>query len=198
MSVEDSFEPAAFGYRCPTHGASGLIIMVGVPGSGKSYLGRILSAALGAELIQTDAVRKELYPQPEYTPAEAAAVYQTCHRRIREALEAGKLVVFDGTNLREKRRRALYRLAERAKAPWLIVVAYASTSTISRRLYHRAAGGDPDDQSDADWGIYLRMRRDTERVPQPHIVANTEVDPGTVIRLLQQRLAASGESSVKR
>jgi predicted kinase len=169
--------------------------MVGAPGSGKSYLGRTLSVALGAELIQTDAVRKELFPDPRYTPAEAATVYATCHRRIAAALAAGCRVVFDGTNLREKRRRTLYQLAERAKAPVLVVVAYASEATIRDRLRHRAAGGDPEDQSDATWEIYLRMRRDTEPVPRPHVVVNTAVSPGPVIRLLERSL--SGDLRVK-
>ena len=67
MSNDAKSSPAASGVRCPA-----LIIMVGAPGSGKSYLARTLSGALGAEIIQTDAVRKELYPEPAYTPAEAA------------------------------------------------------------------------------------------------------------------------------
>ena len=163
--------------------------MVGAPGSGKSYLGRTLSAALGAELIQTDAVRKELYPQPRYTPDEAATVYTVCHRRIAAALAEGKRVVFDGTNLRERRRRTLYQLAERAKAPALVIVAYATEETIRERMGFRAAGGDPTDQSDADWGIYLRMRRDIEPVPRPHLVVNTTVSPEPVIRLLKRRLS---------
>ena len=152
--------------------------MVGAPGSGKSYLGRTLSAALGAELIQTDAVRKDLFPDPRYTSAEAATVYTTCHRRIATALADGKCVVFDGTNLREKRRRTLYQMAERAGASVLVIVAYASEETIRARLQHRAEGGDPQDQSDADWTIYLRMRRDTEPVPRQHIIVNTAVNPG--------------------
>jgi predicted kinase len=147
-----------------------------------------LSTALGAELIQTDAVRKELFPRPAYTSEEAATVYGACHRRIAAALAEGRCVVFDGTNLREKRRRTLYQMAERAQAPALIVVAYASEETIRQRLRFRAAGGDPTDQSDADWQIYLRMRRDTEPVPRPHIVVNTAAGPGPVIRLLQRHL----------
>jgi predicted kinase len=162
--------------------------MVGAPGSGKSYLGRTLSEALGAELIQTDAVRKELFPEPRYTSDEASTVYGVCHRRIAAALAEGTCVVFDGTNLRERRRRTLYQLADRAKALALVIVAYASEETIRQRLAFRAAGGDPTDQSDADWGIYLRMRRDTEPVPRPHLVVNTETSPGPVIRLLEHRL----------
>jgi predicted kinase len=184
MVEEAALHLSPSGHRCPA-----LVIMVGAPGSGKSYLGRTLSTALGAELIQTDAVRKELFPEPSYTPAEASAVYTTCHTRIAAALAEGKRVVFDATNLREKRRRTLYQLAERAEAPWLIVVAYASEATIRERLRGRVAGADPTDQSDADWGIYLRMRRDTEPVPQPHIMVNTEVSADPVVRLLKRRLS---------
>jgi predicted kinase len=162
--------------------------MVGAPGSGKSYLARTLAVALGAELIQTDAVRKELFPGPRYTSAEHATVYATCHRRIAEALARGACVIFDGTNLREKRRQTLYHLAERAGAQAVVVVAYASDAVIRARLRGRAEGHDPADQSDADLSVYLRMRRDMEPVPRPHVVANTAAAPGPVIRLLQRRL----------
>ena len=163
--------------------------MVGAPGSGKSYLARTLSAEIGAELIQTDAVRKELFPEPRYTPGEASTVYATCHRRIAAALGRGECIIFDGTNLRERRRRTLYQLAERAGAKAIVVVAYASDEVIRARLQQRAERRDPDDQSDADLRVYLRMRRDVEPVPRPHIVVNTAAAPGPVIRLLERYLA---------
>ena len=65
MSNEAQSSPSSSGVRRPA-----LVIMVGAPGTGKSYLARTLSGALGAEIIQTDAVRKELYPEPAYTPAD--------------------------------------------------------------------------------------------------------------------------------
>ena len=170
-------------YRWPT-----LIMMVGAPGSGKSYLGRILSGALGCALVQTDAVRKEMFPDPRYTSAEVAAVYAACHQRIADLLTRGRCVVFDGTNLRERHRQTLYELAKQAGGRAIVVVAYASEETIRARLRHRAESRDPDDQSDADWVVYLRLRRDVEPVPRPHIVANTATGPEPVIRLLRRRL----------
>jgi len=162
--------------------------MVGTPGSGKSYLGRTLSVALGAALLQTDAVRKKMFPQPRYTPAEASAVYAVCHRRITELLAQGQRVVFDGTNLRERRRQTLYTLAAQAKATVVVVVAYAPEETIRERLRLRGEGIDPQDQSDADWTVYRRMCREMEPVPRPHIKVNTTVDPAPVIRLLRREL----------
>jgi predicted kinase len=162
--------------------------MVGSPGSGKSYLGRTLSAALGALLIQTDAVRKEMFPEPTYAQSEVAAVYAACHHQIAEALARGERVVFDGTNLRERQRNMLYGLADQAGATLLVVVAYASEAVIRERLRQRAAGRDPDDQSDADWPIYLRMRGSAEPILRPHVVVNTAVSAAPVIRLLRHRL----------
>jgi predicted kinase len=183
MAKDVALHQQTSGNRCPA-----LLVMVGAPGSGKSYLARLLSAALGAELIQTDAVRKELFPEPTYKPSEAATVYTACHRRIAAALARGECVVFDGTNLRERRRTTLYQLAQRAGATAIVVVAYASDEVIRARLQHRAEGRDPEDQSDADLTVYLRMRRDTEPVPRPHIMVNTATEPGPVIRLLERRL----------
>jgi predicted kinase len=165
-----------------------LIVMVGAPGSGKSYLGRTLSAALDAKLIQTDAVRKAMFPDPNYSQREASAVYAACHQQISDALRSGERVVFDGTNLREKQRATLYSLADRAQAKLIVVVAYAPESAIRERLRQRMTDRDPDDHSDADWPIYLRMRGHAEPVLRPHLVVNTTVSPEPVIRLLRQRL----------
>jgi predicted kinase len=155
-----------------------LIVMVGAPGSGKSYLGRTLSAALDAKLIQTDAVRKAMFPDPNYSQREASAVYAACHQQISDALRSGERVVFDGTNLREKQRATLYSLADRAQAKLIVVVAYAPESAIRERLRQRMTDRDP------------RMRGHAEPVLRPHLVVNTTVSPEPVIRLLRQRLDA--------
>lgn len=162
--------------------------MVGAPGSGKSFLGRTLSQALGARLIQTDAVRKELFPDPNYSQREASAVYRACHQQIAEGLARGEVMIFDGTNLREQQRATLYNLADRAQAQLLVVIAYAPEAVIRERLQQRMTDRDPDDYSDADWPIYLRMRGSAEPVLRPHIVVNTAVSADPVVRLLRRRL----------
>lgn len=172
----------------PDRGRPALVILVGAPGSGKSYLGRLIAADLGAEHIQTDVVRKELFPRPRYTPGEAEAVYAVCRRRARMALERGVRVVFDGTNLRERRRASLYRLAEQAGARLVVVVAYAPEAVIRERLARRAAARDPAEASDADWSVYLKLRDEAEPVGVPHVVANTEAGAGPVLRVVRRLL----------
>ncbi len=163
--------------------------MVGVPGTGKSHLARQLADALDADTIQTDAVRKELFPDPRYTPREMGVVYGVCHRRLGESLGRGATVIFDATNLRERSRSTLYRIAERHAARTLVVVAYAPEAVIRQRLETRRSSRAPDDLSDADWRIYRRMAAGAEPVRRPHVVVNTCVSARPAIEVLR-RLAS--------
>ena len=172
-----------------------LILMVGAPGAGKSVLARAIAADLGAELVQTDAVRKKLFPSPRYTSKEIRTVYGICHRRVSSSLGKGRRVVFDATNLREASRAFLYRMAEQRNALLVVVVAYAPEHVIQARLDGRQRGSDPDELSDADWKVYLHLRREAEPVGRPHLVVNTCTSPRpamqAVRRVLLERRATS-------
>lgn len=163
-----------------------LVMLVGEPGSGKSFLARRIAARLGAELLQTDAVRAELFAVRRYTPRENAAVYAAAHRRIARALLDRRALVFDATNLAERKRRIVYRLAEEARAHLVIVRALAPPEVIRRRLERRAAQRDPLDRSEADWSVYLRMGR-PDPIPRPHLLVNTTVDLEPAIELVVAR-----------
>jgi predicted kinase len=171
--------------------------MAGRPASGKSYFARLVAERLGAELLQTDNLRKEMFAEPRYTGRESGAVYASAHRRISRLLTAGQTVVFDATNLAERRRSLVYKLAEQAGARLLIVVAYAPAALIRQRLAERAARLDPLDRSDADWAIYLKLGR-VQPVPRPHLLVNTAVDLGQACELVARRAADCANSAGRR
>ena len=64
-------------------------MLVGPPGTGKSRLARRLGAALDAQVVESDRVRKQLFAEPRYTGGEHAAVYGWCHTVLRSALVVG-------------------------------------------------------------------------------------------------------------
>lgn len=167
-----------------------MILMVGAPGTGKSRLARRLGAAIGAQVIESDRVRKQLFAEPRYTGGEHAAVYGWCHTLVRSALLVGRSVVFDATNLEERIRRRVYDLASECAARMMIVWVTAPPAVIQERLLRRHSVRDDDDASDADWSVYLDLRRKAEWIRRPHVVINTAASHDAILKLLIER--ASG------
>lgn len=85
---------------------SKLVIMVGLPGSGKSTYATKYTTQDRTTIVSTDEIRRELYGNPE-TQGNAQDVFNEAYRRIEIALRAGDTVVFDATNLKTRNRRYL-------------------------------------------------------------------------------------------
>ena len=179
------------GYTGHLVGAPVLVLLVGAPGTGKSRLARRVGAALDAQVVESDRVRKQLFTEPRYTGGEHAAVYGWCWNLLRSALAVGRNVVFDATNLEERVRRRGYDIAESTGARLVILWAACPPSIVQERLIRRHEARDEDDQSDADWYVYLALRRKAEPIRRPHIVVNTASDYETVFRRLVERLTTA-------
>jgi len=147
--------------------------MVGPPGTGKSRLARRLGAELEAQIVESDRVRKQLFREPRYTGGEHAAVYGWCHTVLRSALVVGRSVIFDATNLEERVRRRVYDIADNCGARLAILWVTCPPSVVQERMLRRQQRVDEDDSSDADWFVYLQMRRRAEPIRRPHTVVNT-------------------------
>jgi predicted kinase len=148
-----------------------LIMMSGLPGSGKSHLSRHLAKRIRAVVIESDAVRKALFPQPCYNADESAAVHRACQQVMRRLLTQGVCVIFDATNLVEFQREIIYSLARRSGARLLIVRAMAPEEVIRERLTWRQERSDS--ASDADWQVYRRMAHREQKIQQPHVCIDT-------------------------
>jgi predicted kinase len=153
-----------------------LIVMTGLPGTGKSYVSRRIFEAIPSVIVQSDFVRKTLYPRPSYTSDESNFVYQTCHSLILSLLQKGYRVIFDATNLIERNRELLYQIAERARAVVIVVRTWAPRDVIIERFDHRRQGLDVEDLSDADLTIYERMKSEEQKIQRKHIVIDTSKD----------------------
>jgi predicted kinase len=86
-----------------------LIVVGGGPGTGKTTLSRALSQEVGAQVISTDDVRRELQQSGSitggvgeldaglYSPQNVSIVYDEVLRRARLSLSGGRSVILDGT-----------------------------------------------------------------------------------------------------
>jgi predicted kinase len=165
-------------------------MLVGLPGTGKSRLARRLGEALAAQVVESDRVRKQLFAEPRYTGGEHAAVYGWCHTVLRSALVVGRSVIFDATNLEERVRRRVYDIAEQCNARLVVLWVTCPPNVAQERMLRRQARLDDDDLSDADWLVYLAMRRKIDPIRRPHLVVNTGTDSESLVQRLVRQLAA--------
>jgi predicted kinase len=183
-----------------------LVMLCGLPGTGKSTLARRLQHRLPAVVVESDRVRQRLVAclpacasgpgqagaRPTYTAEESRRVHIVCHILIGWCLRHYYHVVYDATNLYEHHRQLAYRLAERNGARLLVVEVTASEEVIRERLAPRRRGDlathEPDDYSDAGWEVYARMRRRAEPIQYEHITLDTS--DGDVERAVERVLEA--------
>jgi HAD superfamily hydrolase (TIGR01509 family) len=152
------------------------LLCCGLPGSGKTWLAGLLRLALAEEHemhgahevthLQTDRIRRELFPVRRYTPEESEAVYKELFRRAEEALCEGKSVILDGTLLARQRRAEAYSLFRELQAPFITVLAVADERVVQARFASKPLFPDPNDFSEASFGVYLEMRGQLSSDPE--------------------------------
>jgi hypothetical protein len=157
-------------------GRPSLVVLSGLPGTGKSHFAGELSKRLPFLVVGSDRMRKLLIPRPKYTPAEHLRVFAACHQLIDGLLADGISVVFDAAHLTEWARQPAYELALQLEARLILVWFTAPREVIQRRLDDRAAGLNSDSYSDADWQVYCRLRPGEEPIARPHITVNSAQD----------------------
>jgi predicted kinase len=158
-----------------------IIMLSGLPGTGKSYLSQKLTERLPFMVVESDAVRKELFPRPSYSTRESAAVFRAVHHRIEERLQKGLSVIFDATNLEERHRKIVYAIAGHTGARLMLVEVQAPPETVQKRLIARSLQRNVDDHSDATWEIYQKMRKTADEITRPHFNVNTAGDISPII-----------------
>ena len=164
------------------------IVVSGLPGTGKSYFCRRLAERLPFPILESDALRKVLSPSPNYSPGESNRLFGACHLLIEELLRRGIPLIFDATNLVERHRERLYQIADRIGARLIIVRVEAPPELVRQRLQHRSAAVDPEDKSEADWGVYQKMRTSVQRIGRNYFAVDTSKDITPVINKIAREV----------
>jgi len=158
-----------------------LIVLSGLPGTGKSHFANELSQRIPVLIVGSDRMRKALVAKPKYNPGEHTRVFSDCHQLIEDLLQEGYRVVFDATNLTDGFRHTLFDIAEKTETPLSIIWFTAPIDLVRRRLDARAAGLSIDSYSDADWQIHCRLRPGEEPINHPHLMVDSSQDISPVV-----------------
>lgn len=157
-----------------------LVVVGGGPGSGKSTLADALSRALNAEVVSTDAVRRELQGTAAvtgsagvvnaglYSAANVATVYDEVLRRAGETLAGGRSVILDATWRDDTQRQRARRVARQNAASVVEISCVTDLFTAQQRITARRS-----QVSDATPDIAARISGQPWREAHPVDTAGT-------------------------
>ncbi len=165
-----------------------LIVVSGLPGTGKSYFSRRMAERVPLVIVETDAMRKVLFPIPTYSGIENAGLFRACHALIEDLLCKGIPVLFDATNLVENNRERLYNIAHKTNAKLILVRVEAPLEVVTQRLQRREDGNSLEDNSTADRSIYRRMASSVEPIRRNHFAVDTSRDIAPVIEKIAREV----------
>ena len=152
-------------------GRAALVMLMGLPGVGKSHCARLIARRLGAAHLATDHLRSRLFIAASYADEENAAVFGIAEALVDELLGEGHVVVLDATHLAARNREPAERVARQRGAPIVHVLVTADDAAARTRLAERSRDRDAGDHSDADVAVYERMRaRSFEPPAEGHLV----------------------------
>ena len=171
-----------------------LVVVSGLPGSGKSHFSRELCRRYPLAHLNSDTLRRALFPHPSHGPDESARLFAAVHALLKRLLSRGVSAVLDATSLKEEHRRPLYEIAERAGAGLIIVRTEAPEAVALERLAARAEGAGAEDASDATEAVYSRMKSEVEPVGRPCITVDTSRDITPALEAVLQQLNVTGRA----
>ncbi|MEU6641546.1 AAA family ATPase [Saccharomonospora sp. NPDC046836] len=166
-----------------------LVLVGGLPGTGKSTLAGLLADELGAVLLSSDRLRKELagrspdedaasdYLTGIYSPEYSERTYAELLRRAEELLAEGETVVLDASWVRAADRARATAVATRVRSDLLALRCTAPPELAAQRLRARHGA-----VSDADPRIAAAMSADIDPWPQAGEVSTTGAPQDTLAR----------------
>lgn len=167
-----------------------LILMCGLPASGKSWAAKRIGGLLGAVLLRSDVRRKKLAGVPStartgrgdggtfgkglYSADMTRRTYESLRRQAEEEIADGRTVIVDATFSRRADRHRFLELAESRCVPVYVVHRTASEEATREHLRRREL--DRNEPSDADWNVYRQARdrfHPPDEIPADRVVAST-------------------------
>jgi uncharacterized protein len=155
-----------------------LVLVGGLPGTGKSTLARGLASAGNFAVIRSDVVRKELASVPIgdkaegcYTSEWIERTYAECLRRAVEILRDGGRVIVDATFASESQREEFLAAAGNLGMPAVLFICRLDPAVARERLQNRHG-----DASDANQDVYEELAMRWERMSEATDRQAIEID----------------------
>jgi predicted kinase len=140
-----------------------IVIVFGLPGSGKSFFASRLAGIINADYINSDRIRKEMFKKRTYSEQEKAAVYHAMLEKMKEAIHQSRNLVLDATFHKSETRKPFIEEPEGKESIFVIEVIADENITRKRLKKNR-----PD--SEADFEVYKLIKQQYEPLNKKHLL----------------------------
>lgn len=176
-----------------------LIVMVGIPGAGKSFFADHFAQTFNAPIVSYDQIRSELYNKPTYSDDEQEIVGRVASHMLQELFKSERTILYDGPSDLRTERSAIAKLAREEGYETLFVWVQTESNSAKKRAI-KSSKGRVSSSSDFDAII--------KKFSAPHITERALVISGkhtyasqlkiTLKRLVEPRASLAGESTPTR
>jgi predicted kinase len=148
---------------------SRLVIVCGLPGTGKTTFAAALAHTIHAIHLNTDRIRHAMGRQGQYSIALKSAIYDSLLLRSKEALLAKKNIVLDGTFYKRKFRKAFIQLSNEMHTPIHWIEITASDQSIRERVSKSRP------YTEADYSVYQKVKSEFDPLPTERLVLDSDL-----------------------
>ena len=144
------------------------VIVMGLPGTGKTYFAKRLADKIKAVHLGSDQLRMKLISERTYSTSEKTKIYEQLLTKTLETLSSGQSVVADATfYLKSFRKKFISEVSRLGIYPRIILI-QASEQTVRDRIRLKRQ------DSEADFLVYKQVRDLFEPVSENKLVLDTD------------------------
>jgi len=140
-----------------------IILVAGLPGTGKSYFAERLAKQLGAEYINSDRTRLALHASGRYSHHDKLVVYREMLTEAIKQVGKKRDIVVDATFYHHTVREMFLRFSQVYSLPFYVIEVTADEDIVKKPLRR------PREYSEADFAVYEKVKNDFEEIVFPHL-----------------------------
>lgn len=145
-----------------------IVVVFGLPGTGKSYFAGRLAEIIKAEYISSDRVRFKMIKERAYTEEEKMKVYDQMLVLTRQLIRQQKRVVLDATFYRKEIRQMFVALAASLNVKIYFIEVTGRKLLVKKRVSKKRK------ESEADYEVYRKVKALFQPMVEQHLTLESQ------------------------